>query len=121
MDELETAGFVAKDEGVNPETGKRGRIDRYRLRDNYTRFFLKYVSPRIPEIRSGTFRFHSVSLLPGWESMMGLQFENFVLNNLPVVLEFKGTHPAKHLKNKGLRKGGALSRRFCGVRVLIRV
>ena len=90
MDELETAGFVAKDEGVNPETGKRGRIDRYRLRDNYTRFFLKYVSPRIPEIRSGTFRFHSVSLLPGWESMMGLQFENFVLNNLPVVLKALG-------------------------------
>ena len=90
MDELETAGFVAKDEGINPETGKRGRIDRYRLRDNYTRFFLKYVSPRIPEIRSGTFRFHSVSLLPGWESMMGLQFENFVLNNLPEVLKALG-------------------------------
>ena len=90
MDELETAGFVAKDEGINPETGRRGRIDRYRLRDNYTRFFLKYVSPRIPEIRSGTFRFHSVSLLPGWESMMGLQFENFVLNNLPEVLKALG-------------------------------
>lgn len=87
LEELETAGFVAKADGVNPATGKRGRIDRYRLRDNYTRFFLRYVNPRLPEIAAGTFSFVSVSLLPGWEAMMGLQFENLVLNNLPAVLK----------------------------------
>lgn len=32
LEELETAGFVAKADGVNPATGKRGRVDRYRLR-----------------------------------------------------------------------------------------
>ena len=90
LEELETAGFVAKADGVNPATGKRGRVDRYRLRDNYTRFFLRYVSPRIPEIQAGTFAFLSLSLLPGWEAMMGLQFENLVLNNLPEVLHALG-------------------------------
>ena len=90
LDELETAGFVAKADGINPATGKRGRIDRYRLRDNYTRFFLRYVNPRLPEIQAGTFSFLSVSLLPGWESMMGLQFENLVLNNLPTVIKAMG-------------------------------
>lgn len=90
LEELETAGFVDKAEGINPATGKRGRIDRYRLRDNYTRFFLRYVNPRMPEIRAGTFAFLSVSFLPGWETMMGLQFENLVLNNLPEVIKALG-------------------------------
>ena len=90
LEELETAGFVAKADGVNPATGKRGRIDRYRLRDNYTRFFLRYVNPRIPEIQAGSFAFLSLALLPGWETMMGLQFENLVLNNLPEVLRALG-------------------------------
>lgn len=90
LEELETAGFIAKADGINPATGKRGRVDRYRLRDNYTRFFLRYVSPRIPEIQAGTFAFLSLSLLPGWEAMMGLQFENLVLNNLPEVLRALG-------------------------------
>jgi AAA+ ATPase superfamily predicted ATPase len=81
LNELETAGFIAKANGINPETGRRSRVDRYRLRDNYTRFFLRYVAPRLPEIEAGTFSFAGVELLPGWESMMGLQFENLVINN----------------------------------------
>ena len=90
MDELETAGFVAKANGLNPETGRRSRVDQYRLRDNYTRFFLRYVAPRMQEIQSGVFSFPSVSLLPGWNTMMGLQFENLVLNNLPAVIDALG-------------------------------
>ena len=81
LKELETAGFVAKANGLNPETGRRSRIDQYRIRDNYTRFFLRYVAPRLPEIEAGTFAFAGVDLLPGWDAMMGLQFENLVLNN----------------------------------------
>ena len=81
LGELETAGFIAKANGINPSTGRRGRVDQYRLRDNYARFFLRYVEPRIPEIESGVFSFAGVSQLPGWEAMMGLQFENLVVNN----------------------------------------
>ena len=36
---LVDAGFVTKDEGYNPETGKKARTVKYRLSDNYTRFF----------------------------------------------------------------------------------
>lgn len=86
LNELEIAGFLAKADGINPATGKRGRVDRYRLRDNYTRFFLKYVAPRMQEIRQGAFRFTTVTALPGWDSIMGLQFENLVLNNFASLL-----------------------------------
>ncbi len=66
--------------------GSRNKEPRY----NYTRFFLRYVNPRIPEIQAGSFAFLSLALLPGWETMMGLQFENLVLNNLPEVLRALG-------------------------------
>ena len=86
MGELETAGFVAKANGLNPETGRRSRVDQYRIKDNYTRFFLRYVAPRIPEIEAGVFTFAGVELLPGWDAMMGLQFENLVLNNFAALV-----------------------------------
>jgi len=90
LNELEIAGFLAKADGLNPATGRRGRVDRYRLRDNYTRFFLRYVAPRVQEIRQGAFRFTSVTALPGWEAIMGLQFENLILNNFSALLPKMG-------------------------------
>lgn len=79
--ELKEGGFLSDDTGINPETGLRARVGKYRLRDNYTRFYLKYVAPRKPQIEAGTFRFVSLAMLPGWESVMGLQFENLIVNN----------------------------------------
>ena len=79
---LELSGFVAKDAGLNPRTGRPSRQDRYRIRDNYTRFYLRYVEPHEEAIRKGQFAFASLEGLPGWDSMLGLQFENLVLNNV---------------------------------------
>ena len=78
---LVDAGFVTKDEGYNPETGKKARTVKYRLSDNYTRFYLKYVLPHETEILSGTYLFDTLESLPGWDSILGLQFENLVVNN----------------------------------------
>lgn len=80
--DLAEAGFIAAGAGRNPENGAPLRETRYRLRDNYTRFYLKYIVPRAPAIREGFFNFVSLEQLPGWETIMGLQFENLVLNNM---------------------------------------
>ena len=79
---LSESGLISSDEGKNPETGKAARIGRYRLRDNYVRFYLRYIAPHVAEIKSGAFKFASVDMLPGWSSIMGLQFENLVVNNV---------------------------------------
>lgn len=79
------AGFVASSEGLNPSTGKPARETRYRLRDNYVRFYLKYIEPRKDAIRAGLYQFASLESLAGWDVVLGLQFENLVLNNLPVL------------------------------------
>lgn len=86
LEELTLAGFAEKDEGINPETGKPSGRTLYRLRDNYTRFHLRYVEPHSAAIRKGTFRFSSLEQLPGWESVLGLQFENLVLGNIESLL-----------------------------------
>ena len=88
LGELEMAGFVSKNAGTNPKTGAKARQDRYRLKDNYARFYLKYISPFREAILDGSFEFFSVENLPGWEAVLGLQFENLVLNNVHELLPF---------------------------------
>ena len=82
LSELEEAGFIAGSKGTNPVTGKSIREVRYRLRDNYTRFYLRYILPKKETIANGFYRYVPLDRLPGWDAIMGLQFENLVLNNI---------------------------------------
>ena len=91
---LAEGGFISADPGLNPETGKSARIDRYRLKDNYTRFYLRCVEPRKNEIAAGGYRFASVEQLPGWDGIMGLAFENLVVNNWKELLPLMGVGSA---------------------------
>ena len=86
LDELAEAGFIAKDFVLNPKTWKKSRAVRYRLCDNYARFYLKYIEPNIDEIKDGKFEFEQIPELKNWQTIMGLAFENLVLNH---VLDFK--------------------------------
>ncbi|MBE6396535.1 MAG: ATPase [Lentisphaerae bacterium] len=87
LEELETAGFIARDTGLNPSTGKPSNVVRYRISDNYTRFYIKYIEPNREMIQKGTFTFVSLAQLPGWETMLGLQFECLVYNNLREIVK----------------------------------
>lgn len=55
---------------------------RYRLRDNYSRFYLRYIEPEKTTIDRGTFALGSLDSLDGWDSVMRLAFENLVVNNV---------------------------------------
>jgi len=81
MDRLAEAGLVSPDVGQNPETGAVVRERRYRLRDNYARYYLKLIEPMKSVIDSGAYRFTSLAKLEGWQTIMGLAFENLVINN----------------------------------------
>ena len=90
LGELEEAGFIAGAIGRNPSTGKLAREVRYRLSDNYTRFYLRYVLPKKEAISHGFYRYGSLDRLPGWDAVMGLQFENLVLNNIATLAPLVG-------------------------------
>lgn len=81
LQELQLAGFVSKD--YNFFVGaKPSKVSYYRLKDNYSRFYLKYIRPKKIVIESGLFEFERLDGLRGWDSIVGLQFENLILNNL---------------------------------------
>ena len=85
--QLEEAGLVSSDAGANPETGSEVRERCYRICDNYSRFYLKYVEPSKSQIDRGGYAFVSLEGLPGWDSVMGYQFENLVINNYAQLLK----------------------------------
>ncbi len=85
--QLEESGMVSSDTGRNPGTGAEVRERRYRLRDNYSRFYLKYIEPSRDSIDRGAFAFSGLDQFTGWDSIMGLQFENLVVNNLRELLK----------------------------------
>ena len=88
--DLETAGFVAMERGLNPETGKKAQSARYRLCDNYARFYLRYIEPNRESIDAGRFAVATMEQLDGWDTILGLQFENLVFNHLPEFLPLLG-------------------------------
>ncbi len=80
--QLKECGLVACDGGVNPQSGKNVKESLYRLNDNYSRFYMKYIEPIKDVIDRDAFTFGSLDSLDGWDAIMGLQFENLVLANL---------------------------------------
>ncbi len=85
--DLEQAGFITRDVPFEPETGRsRPRDARFRLSDNYLRFYLKYVDPVKSRIAKGLLKNTALEKLDAWDTIMGLQFENLVHANLDRLL-----------------------------------
>ena len=126
LEELELAGFVERGRGINPETGEVSKIDLYRIRDNYTRFYLRFIAPYSAMVRSGAFRFVSLDAMPGWESVLGLQFENLVLGNVQTLVSALGLDRSLVLSaapyRKMAKKSDDMERaRGCQIDILIQL
>ena len=91
--ELELAGFIARDYTWNLETGTDAKLSHYRLIDNYMHFYIKYIAKNLSKITRGTYALQSLTGLPGWTGIMGLQFENLVLNNRRMIHQSLGIKP----------------------------
>jgi uncharacterized protein len=76
LDDLVETGYLARDFTWDLKTAKRSKLSRYRLRDNFLRFYLRYVEPKKELIE----RLGEITI-PQWSSIMGLQFENLILNH----------------------------------------
>jgi len=93
IDDLIKAGFIAKDKTWSLKTGKELDLYHYRLSDNYLRFYLKYIQPKKTQIQNKRIAAMQLSAVPGWESIMGLQFENLVVNNRHELYRVLGIKP----------------------------
>ncbi len=93
LNDLVESGFIWKDKVFSLKTGKELRSARFRLKDNYLRFYLKYIEPLADKIRSGLYKGARIEALTQWETIMGLQFENLILNNIPLLLKALSINP----------------------------
>ena len=82
---LIASGFVTRDYSWH-KSGEKTKLSRLRLCDNYIRFYLKYIEPKKELIEKGIYRDVALENLPQWPIIMGFQFENLVLNNLPSII-----------------------------------
>lgn len=92
LTDLEKSDFLSRDYTWQFD-GKKSRISRYRIRDNYLRFYLKYVEPVREKINSGLYEPRGLESLKNWPLIFGFQFENLILNNLGVVLNYLEIDP----------------------------
>ncbi len=76
LQDLEETQYIRRYHSWNLEDGKLAKLSQYRLKDNYIRYYLKYIEPHAEAIKKGT-----ITTVPAWESIMALQFENLVCNN----------------------------------------
>lgn len=92
LDDLVEAGFVKRDFSWSIEDGKERKLSKYRLSDNYMRFYLKCISRNLSKIEKGD---SAISLIqiPGWEGVMSLQFENLVVHNRRMIWQLLGIKP----------------------------
>ena len=119
LNELEVAGFVAQESGLNPATGKRSKVIRYRICDNYTRFYLKYIEPQRRLIQKGVYNFVSTEQLPGWNVLLGLQFETLVSNNLVALLKAIGLDRTLLLSASSYRQSDTGRTKGCQIDLLL--
>ncbi len=90
LEELQQAGFIKRDYTWHIKDGQEGRLSKFRLSDNYLRFYLKYIEKNKLKIERNSFDFRFLASLSGWSSIMGLQFENLVLNNREYIWQTLG-------------------------------
>ncbi len=81
LSDLVKSGFISRDYTWAIKNAKPSKLSHYRLSDNYLRFYLKYIEKNNHKVERDFFEDQPLSILPGLDSIMGLQFENLVLNN----------------------------------------
>lgn len=90
LEDLVETGYIIRDRTWNIQSGKESNLCKFRLRDNYLRFYLKYIEPLRTQIEK-----NRIATPPAWTTVMGIQFENLVLNNFHRVYELLGLDPSE--------------------------
>jgi len=111
--QLMESGLVSQDAARNPETGADIRARRFRVSDNYVRFYLKCIRPAARTIDDGSFAFSSLRQLDGWNALAGLAFEALVVGHYRELLPHLHMgdsliYSAAPYRKAGKRKGEGL-------------
>ena len=119
LQDLILAGFVHRDYTWDLRTGSRSKLSRFRLKDNYLRFYQKCILPHRLAIQDRRLAQRPLTALPGWETIMGLQFENLVLQNRAFIWQRCGLSPSDIEMEGPFFQSPTKRRRGCQIDYLI--
>jgi AAA+ ATPase superfamily predicted ATPase len=119
LKELVLSGFVKRDYTWHLKQGEDAKLSHFRLSDNYLRFYLKYIEKNKTKIDRNSFEFKSLAALPGWNSIMALQFENLVLNNREIIWQFLNIKPEDILSENPFFQNKTTKQLGCQIDYLI--
>ena len=117
--ELECSGYIKKYHTWKLTTGRESKLFRYRLSDNYLRFYFCFLHARLDEIEKGRCVNIVVENLPGWRSVLGLQFENLVLNNRDLIFKSLEINPLETVADDPYFQRTTLQTKGCQIDYLI--
>lgn len=112
--DLEETGYISREHTWNVKNGHESNLCKYRLRDNYLRFYLKYIEPRRTQIEK-----NRIAIPPAWTAIMGLQFENLVLNHIHHAHALLGINPAEIVYDNPYFQRGTKARPGCQIDYLV--
>lgn len=115
LTELVESDFIAQDAVWSIKEGVSEKLRVYRLSDNYLRFYLKYIEPNKTKIENKTMK----SLPASWLSIMGIQFENLVLNNLDRIIDILKIPPNEVITAGPYLQTETKTRKKCQIDLLI--
>ena len=102
LKDLTESGFISRDFTWSVKSGEPSLYSHFRLSDNYLRFYLKQIIQNRDKILRNGFAQQAIASLPGWNSMMGMQFENLVLKNRKKIWEKLGIKPERYRSRQPL-------------------
>jgi AAA+ ATPase superfamily predicted ATPase len=81
LNNLVISGFIRKSYQWSLKDGSSLRTYIYSINDCFSRFYLKYVEPEKDKINNGKNIYETISNLPAWATIKGLQLETLLLQN----------------------------------------
>lgn len=119
LHDLCSTGFVMCSHTWNLAQSKTSKLRQYRISDNYIRFYLKYIEPNRESVLRRAFSERSLQTFAGWETIMGLQFENLVIHNRVLLYTLLKIHPSDILNDGPYFQKPSKQRQGCQIDYLI--
>lgn len=114
LTDLVETGYLARDYTWNIKNIKKSNLCKFRLRDNYLRFYLRYIEPLRDRIEK-----NRVVEPPAWTTIMDLQFENLVLNNFQCIHHLLGLNSKEVIFDNPYFQKGSKQHQGCQIDYLI--
>lgn len=119
LKQLTISNFVTRDRCWRFIDGKYMRFSKYRLSDNYLRFYLKFIEPNLERINRGDYESIYLGNFPGYSITLGHQFENLVIKNRKTIFKILGLNINEILSDNPYFQHKTIRHKGCQIDYLI--